>query len=158
MPQPLIRIPERDVPRIAPPMLLETQRYTDQLGTSDPEATTEEIDRRQLAAIVEEMRSPNRIARDVLKETWAHANVRRTEVILNRRGFRRAWRKQRDAAVENGDVSTAMLGQALIRAIDRMTPECLVVCLCDIDGRTWEIFVDTDREELLGCRSRKDIW
>lgn len=158
MPQPLITLPNRPAPQIAPPMLIETQRYTDRVGGSDPEATTDQIDRRQLAAIVEEMRSPNRIARDVLKETWAHARVRRTEVILDRRGFRRAWRKQRDLAVESGDVATAMLGQALIRAIDRMTPECLVVCLCDIDGQTWEIFVDTDREEPLGCRPRKDIW
>ena len=156
--QPLIRISEPVTPPIAPPMLLETQRYTDRLDSSDPEATTDQIDRSELAAIVEELRSPNRVARDVLRYTWAHARVRRTEVVLDRRGFRKAWRMQRDLAVSGGDVATAFLASTLILAIDRMTPESLVVCLCDIDGKTWEIFVDTDREELLGCRPRKDIW
>ena len=66
MPQPLINLPNRPAPQIAPPMLIETQRYTDRLGSSDPEATTDQIDRRQLAAIIEEMRSPNRVARDVI--------------------------------------------------------------------------------------------
>ncbi len=154
----LARMSPPSIPRIAPPMLLETQKYTEVLAGSDPEATTDEIDKRDLAALVDEMRSPNRIAREVLRYTWPHARVRRTELILDRRGFRKQWRKARDEAVSNGDVPTATLAAALVQAIDRMTPESLVACLCEIDGRTWEIFVDTDREDLLGCRARRDIW
>lgn len=156
--QPILRSPEPEIPAIAPPMLLETQVYTSMLHGSDPDAITDQIDREDLAAIVEELRSPNRIARDVIKHTWPHARARRTEVVLDRRGFRRSWRKVRDASVASGDVANALLACSLIGAIDRMTPESLVACLVDIDGYTWEIFVDTDREELLGCRARRNIW
>ena len=145
-------------PPIAPPMLLATQMYTQRIGSTDPDAQTDEITREELAFIVEEMRSPNRIARDVLKYTWAHAKVRRTEVVLDRRGFRKRWRQNRDAAIGSADIATASLATILVDAIDRKPPESLVVCLCDIDEQTWEIFVDIHREELLGARRRVDIW
>lgn len=158
MAQPLIRMPTPKPPAIAPPMLLETRLYTDRLDRNDPEATTDEISRDELAQIVEEMKSPNRMARDLIAYTWPTANIRRTELILDRRGFRKKWRRLRDQAVETGDVATATLALSLIDAVDRMVPECLVVCLCDVGEGTWELFVDIEDERILGCRSRKDIW
>lgn len=156
--RPMIRSPEPDPPRIAPPMLIETRLYTDRVVGNDPEATTDTYSREELAHIVEELRSPNRVARDVLRYTWPHARVRRTEVVLERRGFRKRWRQNRDAAVAGGDVQTALLATMLVDAIDRMVPESLVICLCEIDGATWELFVDVTDESLIGCRVRKDIW
>jgi hypothetical protein len=146
-------------PGLSPPMWMgETVDFGDHIQVKD-DAATEVIPMTELRArALCNPTDPNRIARQIVLDTWPHARIRRTDLILNRRMFRMGWEQQRDLARASRDVALTATAAVLVDAVDRLPAQSLVCCVANIEGQAWEIFVDTDETTLLAAWQRPRLF
>lgn len=102
--------------------------------------------------------TPETTARRAVEAVLPGCHVLRTLVVENRPAFRAVWQAHREKAASDAETSVIATAAVLLDAADRVPPRRLLAAEVAWKGRGYAVFVDAQRETVLGVLHEPSTW